>query len=232
MIAHAVAAPVLARLDGCRELRIARVGGRAGYVDLDGFVVVVVGHRGPLLPNGVVLAGELRAGVVSLEGASERDPALRLGQHAATRGADVLAALGGHDAPLAHAVATRDPELAGAVAAELIGRGPGLTPEGDDAVAASAAVVAAGPWPPATKSAWLKAVLGRRLRDRTTALSATLLELACEGAVAEPLQAVLTGDRWREALPRLTRLGHSTGAVYAVNAAAAMRTFGCVAPLI
>jgi hypothetical protein len=221
VIAHAVAAPVLARGP---ELRVAHAGRHAAYAELDGFVVVVVGRGGPLLPNGVVVTGEPRAGTLSLDGATVWDPALRLGP--ADRGDDVLAALGAPAGPLERAVATRDPELAGAVAAGLIGRGGGLTPEGDDAVAASAAVVAAGPWPPAEKTAWLAAVLGRDLRERTTALSATLLELACAGAAAEPLHAVLAGDRWRAALGRLTRLGHSTGRAYAVNAATAARALG------
>jgi hypothetical protein len=221
VIAHTVAAPVLAR---ARELRIDRASDRAAYVDLDGFVVVVVGRRGPLLPNGVVLTGEPEPGTLALDGAAVWDPTLRLGP--AGRGDEVLAALGPHEAPLERAVATRDPELAGTVAAALIGRGPGLTPEGDDAVAATAAVVAAGPWPREEKAAWLAALVGRDVRERTTALSATLLELACDGAVAEPVHAVLAGDRWRDALDRLTRVGHSTGRVYAVNGAAAARALG------
>jgi hypothetical protein len=224
VIAHAVAVPVLAR---CRELRIGRAGRGVAYADLDGFVVVVVGRGGPLLPNGVVVTGDVTTGPLRLDGARVWEPTLRLG--APDRGDAVLAALGAGEPPLARAVAARDPELAGAIAARLIGRGGGLTPEGDDAVAATAAVVAAGPWPGAVKRDWLAAVRGRDLRRRTTALSATLIELACAGAIAEPLHAVLTGERWREALPRLTRLGHSTGGVYAVNAAAALRSLGYVA---
>jgi hypothetical protein len=177
-----------------------------------------------LLPNGVVVTGAPRPGRLALDGAAVWDP--RLTAVAAGRGEDVLAALGAPDGPLARAVATRDAELAGAVAAGLVGRGPGLTPEGDDAVAATAAVVAAGPWAATEKAAWLAAVRGERLRERTTALSATLLELACEAAVAEPVHAVLTSDRWRPALDRLTRVGHSTGRVYAVNAATAARALG------
>jgi hypothetical protein len=224
VIAHAVAAPVLERLGGRRELRVRQAGPRAAYVDLDGFVVVVVGRGGPLLPNGVVVTSEPRAGTVTLGGATVWDPALRPAP--AGRGDAILAALGAHDAPLERAVATRDPELAGAVADGLVGRGPGLTPEGDDAIAASAAVVAAGPWPAPLKTAWLDAVSGAALRARTTDLSATLLELAAQGAVAEPVHAVLTADRWRAALARLTRLGHSTGRAYAVNAAASARALG------
>jgi hypothetical protein len=221
VIAHTVAAPVLAR---GRVLRLTHAGRHAAYADLDGFVVVAVGRDGPLLPNGVLVTGEPRAGTLVLDGAAVWDPALPA--VAPARGEAVLAALGEPEGPLARAVATRDPELAGAVAAGLIGRGGGLTPEGDDAVAATAAVVAAGPWPAAEKATWLDAVIGERLRERTSALSATLLELARAGAAAEPLHAVLIGERWYAALPRLERIGHSTGRVYAVNAATAARALG------
>jgi hypothetical protein len=224
VIAHTVAAPVLAR---ARALRILRAGERAAYVDVDGFVVVVLGPGGPLLPNGVLVTGAPRAGTLPLDGAAVWDPAL--GPVSAGRGADVLAALGAAQGPLAPAVAARDPELAAAIAADLVGRGPGLTPEGDDAVAATAAVVAAGPWPDDVKDAWLTAVAGDRLRERTTALSATLLELACRGAVAEPVHG-LFGARWRSALDRLTRLGHTTGRAYAANAATAALALGYGAP--
>jgi hypothetical protein len=165
VIAHTVAAPVLARTD---DLRIDRAAERAAYVDLDGFVVVVVGPGGPLLPNGVVLTAAPRVGTVALTGAAVWDPALRLGPDG--RGDDVVRELGGGETPLAHAVAARDGALAADVASGLIGRGAGLTPEGDDAVAATAAVVAAGPWTPAAKDPWLAALLGEGLRERTTAL--------------------------------------------------------------
>ncbi len=120
VIAHTVAAPVAGR-----TLRVTHVSRHAGYADLDGFVVVVVGPGGPLLPNGVVLTGPPETGRVVLEGATIWDPTLRL------RGDESITAPG--DAPLAHAL--RDPVLAAEIARGLIGRGPGLTPEGDDAVA-------------------------------------------------------------------------------------------------
>jgi hypothetical protein len=207
VIAHVVAAPVLGR-----ELRVTQAGRHAGYADLDGFVVVVVGPGGPLLPNGVVLTTPPRTGRVVLDGARVWDPTLRL------HGGETLTAPG--DAPLGRAVATRDPALAGEIARGLIGRGPGLTPEGDDALAVTAAVVAAGPWDADLKRAFLAALID--LRTRTTALSATLLELAAQGAIAEPFHAVLAGAP----LSRLTRLGHTTGRTYAINGAAALRGLG------
>jgi hypothetical protein len=203
VIAHTVAAPVAGR-----RLRVTHVSRHAGYADLDGFVVVVVGPGGPLLPNGVVLTGPPETGRVVLEGATIWDPRLRL------RGDERLTAPG--DAPLAPAL--HDPLLAGQIARRLIGRGPGLTPEGDDAVAVTAAIVAAAGADPGL----LAALLPEDLRSRTSALSATLLELAGQGMIAEPFHAVLNGAP----LERLTRLGHTTGRAYAVNGAAALRGLG------
>jgi hypothetical protein len=89
---------------------------------------------------------------------------------------------------------------------------------GDDRLAATAAVVAAGRWP--EREAWLRAVVPADLRARTTALSATLLELAARGQVIEPVHG-LFGPHWRAALARLLRIGHSTGPAYATAAATA-----------
>jgi hypothetical protein len=200
VIAHTVAAPVAGR-----AVRVTHVSRHAGYAEIDGFVVVVVGPGGPLLPNGVVLTGPPQTGRVVLEGAAIWDPTLRL------RGDESIAAPG--DAPLAHAL--HDPALAAEIARGLIGRGPGLTPEGDDAVAATAAVIAAAGGDAA-------ALLPDDLRACTTALSATLLELAAQGMIAEPFHAVLRGAP----LERLTRLGHTTGRAYAINGAAALRGLG------
>ena len=207
MIAHVVAAPVAAR-------SLLLSGDDPSYVDLDGFVVVVVGRGGPLLPNGVVLTGRPQKGTLSLAGATVWDPALTLPADPARLGTEILQTL---DQPSQRG---QTPLLTPEAAAALIGLGPGLTPEGDDVVAATAAVVAAGPWPAAEKAAWLAAALGPDLRARTTSLSATLLELAAQGQVAEPLQALLAGRRG--ALDRLLRIGHSTGRAYALGAARAL----------
>lgn len=211
MIAHAVAAPVAGR-------RLVLSGDDPSYVDLDGFIVVVVGRGGPLLPNGVVLTGRPEKGPLLLEGATVWDPTLRLPDDPAQLGREILQTL---DQPSQRG---QTPLLAAEAAAALIGLGPGLTPEGDDVVAATAAVVAAGPWPAAEKAAWLRVALGPDLRVRTTSLSATLLELAAAGQVAEPLQALLGGRR--EALARLLQIGHSTGRAYALAAGRALTAIG------
>jgi len=200
VIAHTVAAPVAGR-----DVRVTHVSRHAGYAEIDDFAVVVVGPGGPLLPNGVVLTGPPETGRVVLEGATIWDPTLRL------RGDERLDAPG--DAPFAHAL--HEPERMAEIARGLIGRGPGLTPEGDDAVAVTAAIIAADGGDAAV-------LLPDDLRARTTALSATLLELAAQGMIAEPFHAVLGGAP----LDRLTRLGHTTGRTYAINGAAALRALG------
>jgi hypothetical protein len=224
VIARVVAQPVVERLDGRRAV-VAGAGREAAYLDLDGFIVVLTARSRPVLPNGVVVDALPAVGAsveMRVDGAEVWDPTLRL----ATQTLDQPSKRG--LTPLTRAVAERDPGLAAEAGRELIGRGPGLTPEGDDAVAATAAVVAAGPWPEALKRAWLRALLGEALRSRTTALSATLLELAADGQVAEPLQALLAGRPGARA--RLLRLGHSTGRAYAAAAAASAAAIRLPAP--
>ena len=189
MIASVVAAPVVGR-------QVV-----APYGEQDGFVTVTVSRGGPLLPNGVVLTGAVSAGAVSVAGADVWDPTIRL-DNPALEPDDTLA--------------RRPLESLGA---ELIGRGPGLTPEGDDFVAGLAAVLAA-----ASRHDDVAALLGHDLRRRTTALSATLLELAARGMGPEPLQAVLAGRA--SGLPRLFAMGHTSGRAYARGAAVGLARLG------
>jgi hypothetical protein len=90
-----------------------------------------------------------------------------------------------------------------------------MTPEGDDLLAGAFAVRDAGGLP---------VVLPPDLRERTTALSATLLELAAAGAAARPLHAVLDvrEERWLAALRDLEALGSSSGRAIALGAASAL----------
>lgn len=132
---------------------------------------------------------------------------------------------------LLRAVLERDPGPAGLAAERLLGRGPGLTPEGDDLLAAVAATVAVlGPaagLDAAPRAALLAALVpAAGLAGRTTALAATLLELAARGQVAEPAGRLLdlgpAGERaWPAALRRLQRLGHGSGRAYAAGIGAA-----------
>ena len=128
---------------------------------------------------------------------------------------------------LLRAVGERDPVPAAAGARELLGRGPGLTPEGDDVVAGVAGTVAV--LGPATgldgpeREALLAALAP--VPGRTTALSATLLGLAAARRLAEPAGRLLdlgpAGETgWPGALSRLERLGHGSGRAYAAGIAA------------
>ena len=130
--------------------------------------------------------------------------------------------------PLFQAVRGRDPALAAGAARGLLGRGPGLTPEGDDLVAAVAGTLAVlGPaagWDRPVLAGFLAALV-EPARERTTALSATLLELAAQGRLAEPAGRLLDlsphGEAaWPAALARLERLGHGSGRAYAAGIAA------------
>jgi uncharacterized protein DUF2877 len=190
-----------------RRFTVVGRGREAAYGD-DGGFVAVFSEGPPVLPNGGQVRRLPAVGDEVVAVGEVWDPTLRV------VGADLVA-----DGPedLVRAVESRDPSLAAAVGARLIGRGGGLTPEGDDLLAGAAAVVASSPWPSALKEAWLGALVGRDLRSRTTALSATLLELAVAGMGPEPLQALLAGDA--SAHSRLVALGHSTGRAIARGAA-------------
>jgi hypothetical protein len=129
---------------------------------------------------------------------------------------------------LLRGVRERDPVPAAAGARELLGRGPGLTPEGDDLLAAVAGTLAV--LGPATglDGANLAALLAALAPapGRTTALSATLLALAAAGRLAEPAGRLLDlspqGEAaWPAALARLERLGHGSGRAYAAGIAVA-----------
>jgi hypothetical protein len=126
------------------------------------------------------------------------------------------------------AVGERHPEPAAGAARELLGRGPGLTPEGDDLLAAVAGTLAIlGPatgWGRPTLTSFLAALVSPA-PERTTALSTTLLELAAQGRLTEPAGRLLDLDpgaeaAWPAALARLERLGHGSGRAYAAGIAA------------
>jgi Protein of unknown function (DUF2877) len=147
---------------------------------------------------------------------------------------------------LFRAVRDRDPEPAAEAARALLGRGPGLTPEGDDVLAAVAGTLAVlgpaisrleparqpsprgptrnrQPHPP-THDPLLDALTPSH--GRTTALSATLLALAAQRRLPEPAGRLLNfhpaaGGSWLAALERLDRLGHGSGRAYAAGIGAA-----------
>jgi Protein of unknown function (DUF2877) len=185
----------------------AHPGPRSATLPLRGASQPEVGVGGALDPEPVRLVREL--GMVGL--ATAADPG---GAGALTR--------------LLAAVRERDPGRAAGAARALLGRGPGLTPEGDDLLAAVAGTLAVlGPaagWDPSGLAGFLAALV-EPARARTTALSATLLELAAQGRLAEPAGRLLdlrpdAEAAWPAALARLERLGHGSGRAYAAGIAA------------
>jgi hypothetical protein len=196
--------PVLERLPA--RGRLLGSTARSCWVDLDGFVALLA-LEPPFLPNALQV-DRLPENDVELEadGARAWDPRLHLSgcPELRRRGHAILEELG--VIPLELDAAER-----------LLGRGPGLTPEGDDLLAGAVAVLAALARP----HALLDALAAADLRVRTTALSATLLELALRGCGPEPLHRLFGPDDWRGALAELSQLGHTTGRAYAIGAATA-----------
>jgi Protein of unknown function (DUF2877) len=156
---------------------------------------------------GLAGAGELMLGGVAHRPARWWRPARpRLAAappavHPPALDADTRAAV----AQFAHALASGAP-LARPVAA-LLGRGPGLTPLGDDVLAgALVALVAAGsPAGPRLASEVMKVAF-----RRTTFVSAVLLWHAARGECVPELAAVLAGVPG--AAEALLRVGHTSGA--------------------
>lgn len=111
------------------------------------------------------------------------------------------------------------PSMALQGAAErLVGRGPGLTPEGDDLLSGAAIGLHALGQAAGVDGGRIAASLcPADVRARTGALSATLLELAASGAAPEPVHRLIAdGDR-AGALDDLRGLGSSTGTAIAAG---------------
>ena len=117
-------------------------------------------------------------------------------------------------------LATADP----AAVPYLLGRGDGVTPVGDDVLAGwlvTRHAEGAGGGPVATAIA--------QSRDRTTTLSATLLDRAAAGEAVPPLRRLLVclaaGEpphRVRARLDELLAVGHSSGAGLALGVTLAL----------
>jgi hypothetical protein len=126
-------------------------------------------------------------------------------------------------ADLMHALQRRDDATLAVAALALLGRGPGLTPAGDDVLAGVLATLRVlGPSRPAAVAARvaatadvLSAAVVDAARERTTALSAQLLVYADRGAVAlgvgDVLRAVAGRGELVAAAVRLARVGHTSG---------------------
>jgi hypothetical protein len=197
------------------------VGRGAVHLDLDGFVVTLSGRRVPLMPNAIAVGADRPPAAVGWDPAAPPvwDPVV-------PPLADGPERVAGLAAWLASRVAV--PEVpAGRAAARLLGRGPGLTPEGDDVLCGAAvAIRALGPAagaPPERIATLMGLLCPADAAARTGALSATLLRLAAGGAAPEPAHRLI-GARDREAaLADLARLGSSTGRALASGIALGAR---------
>jgi hypothetical protein len=81
------------------------------------------------------------------------------------------------------ALATHDPRRAAAATPQLLGRGCGLTPEGDDLLCGAAATIARAGADGGELTRWLRELRQRDAHRRSSDLSLTLLELAAHGRV-------------------------------------------------
>ena len=106
------------------------------------------------------------------------------------------------------------------IACRLVGRGPGLTPDGDDLLAATVASYrlmgsALGVTVAPGRVDAVFAELAELAADRTTALAASLLRHACAGNVAAPVAGLLLALSGRGRVPTavdgLLGVGHTSG---------------------
>lgn len=157
------------------------------------------------VPRGAVAASSLAAARAAVP------------SHVDGVGQAVLAALGETAGPSAgHPAGARPGASAPAVAA-LLGRGPGLTPSGDDVLAGFlAGACAFGLAVPGVRQ-----VVAQRAGTATTALSAQLLSHAAAGEcipeVAGLAWALMGHDDATGAARRLLTVGHSSGAALATG---------------
>lgn len=188
--------------------------------------LVPAAGRGPLAPA-CVGAGRVEwvgpDGVVTVVGARQWAPA-RVAAGRPRRGAlDALAAaLAGRDIGVQrHRVAilagAGDPSAQFDAVAALLGRGPGLTPSGDDVVAGF--LLGARALGRAVPGA--AAAVADLAHGATTALSAQLLEHAvrgeCVAEFASAVAALAANPAPNDAVGRLLAVGHTSGAALAVG---------------
>jgi Protein of unknown function (DUF2877) len=162
-----------------------------GYIDFAGHVLAVTRPGAPRMPNGI------ETSVVPERGGHARigEGVLRIESEVVEPGAVWNPVPSVRVMPRALAPARRDLE-------SLAGRGPGLTPAGDDVLAGYAAglTLFCGRREEASG-------IARRAWALTTGLSATLIEHASRGQLPEPVHAYLeSGDS-----SALDRFGHSSG---------------------
>ncbi|NYE37537.1 hypothetical protein F4692_002670 [Nocardioides cavernae] len=208
-----VASRLAAAPDGPRE--VVHASSTAIYVDLDGWALGLLSSGATRVPCGLASTlpdlGVLEPVVGVRDGAlvvSDRtvrvarlaDPRVtRVGRHPGARSAREISATSGLDLPV-------DGRLTVADLDRLVGRGPGLTPLGDDVLAGWFAARAALDRPDDV----LAAAVRRRL-GLTTLLSATLLDCALRGE-ALPQLADWLADPTDTTAAALLAVGATSGA--------------------
>lgn len=223
--------------------------GVAAYLAVEGRVLPVLGRGAVPLPTGVLVGGSLEGacaagdvalvgdGLVRMPGATVRITRTRRPARVRRVGASAVASpalpvldAAVHDGGLAAAASTVAVAAAGAAAGapdaavrSLVGRGAGLTPSGDDALAGLLLVAhATGSLP------GLAPAVRARLAA-TTAVSGALLDAAADGyaapAVVTIVDAVLDGDAaaTAAALLAVLAIGHTSGRDLVTGVAAAVR---------
>jgi hypothetical protein len=199
--------------------RVVAVFPTCAYVELGGQLVAVEAAGGLRLPCALLLGvppvARPLAGVQVGDEASTGPGGLRVGPLTVGVGRWWAPAVPRGARPLAPAPAT--PGLTAAVL-DVLGRGPGLTPAGDDLLAGLLVGLAGRP---DLRDPLAAAVLGAAPR-RTSWLSAELLTHAAHGRAAPAIAAVadaLSGygddDALPRALPALLAVGHTSGAALA-----------------
>ena len=174
-----------------RAPAVAGAGIGLGYVDFGTFVLALTIPGAPRMPNGVETAVRAERGARAWIG----DGLLQIGRESIEPGDVWNATPAVVHVPESVEGFTPEPEA-------LAGRGPGLTPAGDDVLIGYAAALRLfhGLVDEARD-------IARRARPLTMLLSATLLDHAARGELAEPAHAFLErGDS-----TPLDRFGHSSG---------------------
>ncbi|MDR7484476.1 MAG: DUF2877 domain-containing protein [Armatimonadota bacterium] len=223
--------PLTITLDRPRALRPLAAG---EAVALDGGLLRVGGHTVDLRPSAVwdpalpavaspavapaVVLREVRRGASEASVAALLDPPRGAGPtlphstllRALRRGLEVIGDfLDGR---------TGADEVSRAVADDIAGRGPGLTPSGDDLLAGI--MHAATVWPSLAsraRGADLRTILRDAAAPRTTRISAAYLDAAAGGSASEPWHALVAGLRQSQAaacaaVRRLLAVGETSGA--------------------
>ena len=127
-----------------------------------------------------------------------------------------------NDARLVAALANHDIESVFSLCRTLLGRGEGLTPEGDDLLAGAFAAYRLLAPAVDIDAAWLKDIAGEIVAlagSKTTSFSAALVRYALEGRVAAPFGSVLrslaSGTNLSSTTERLLTVGHTSGELLA-----------------